>query len=486
MGAVPCEITTLASSSDWPSLRLRREPAAGAFPLEVLPAVLAALTEEVVQAAGGDPALVAAPALAVAAGAIGRSVELRIAPEWVAGASLFLACVVPKGEDASSAFAHALAPARRIQAELGEAAQRARRRGREERERLQRHTSLSCKDIQKRVPMPRARRLLVEELDLEAVLPRLARDRRGLLGVCEELAPLVGATRQRERNLLRRVWVGRTVFLRCGRDSHKEPRPVQRPHLSLVGCLTPERVGRGADPDRWLFACPERAGWPALGGRRAVSAAAVAGWAKLVRRLWDQPPAIVDGWAAPHRIDLSLEGADAFQRRADGFRAEVEDDGFPEDLRGPYAALAVYAGRLTLVLHLMRLAAEGVEPSAGPPPAVGPEAVEGAWRLVAYFAGQARRVQGRLAATGGDAMPDGAGLILKWIHRHPEADRVREANLTQWYPPTRGWPRAVFADGFAWLARQGAVRPAVEAPAAETGRKRSPVWEIHPELREGW
>jgi hypothetical protein len=115
MGAAMCDVTTLGSSEDWPLLCLRTEPLS--FPLAMLAGAVTRLAEQMVRAVGGNPALVAGLVLAVAAGVIGRSVRLQVAPEWTAEASVFLACVGPEGEEtaAPAGLAHLLShPAERI------------------------------------------------------------------------------------------------------------------------------------------------------------------------------------------------------------------------------------------------------------------------------------------------------------------------------------------------------------------------------------
>jgi hypothetical protein len=479
-------IAASGSLADWGPVRLRPEPAGPAFPAEVLPAAVARLADEVAQAVGCDPALVAAPALAVAGGVIGRSVRLVIAPERAASAAVYLACVVPAGDEGAAALRVLLEPVRQIQADLAIKVRPRRLRCEEERKCLSFQATVPQDAICKAVPMPHIPRVLAEEMTVPALLRR-SETTHGLLGVYDELAPLMFgaglAGRARDVAALRRAWTGATVFVPRRYDPERPPRAVRNPQLSLVGFLALERVPWGGLlPDRWLFVCPDRGTKLALARRRPVSHSARGAWAELVQRLWERAlDTSGDGSPRPHYLGFERDAAEAFSRWADRYAAEAEDLLFPEAWRAPHATLGAYAGRLALVLHLMDLAASGRSGQVRPPE-VGVSAVEGAWSLVRYFAAQALRVRDRLANERSDLMPEGARMILNWIRRHPGERHVREGNLTQWYPPSRGYPRCQFVDGFAWLTHRGALRP-VPVPAADTGRKLSPTWEIHPQLR---
>jgi hypothetical protein len=101
----------------------RQVPAYVPFPLEALPCVLCAYVGCAAQALGCDPALVALPALAVAAGCVGNSCAIRLKRNWTEPAIVWAITVAPSGQLKSPAWAQAVQPLAGLQIDLLDAYQ---------------------------------------------------------------------------------------------------------------------------------------------------------------------------------------------------------------------------------------------------------------------------------------------------------------------------------------------------------------------------
>jgi hypothetical protein len=109
------------------------------------------------------------------------------------------------------------------------------------------------------------------------------------------------------------------------------------------------------------------------------------------------------------------------------------------------------------------------------------EIVQGAWRLVEFFASHARRVR---TGQGRDA-PPWARAILRWIRNHPESSSVTVSDVTRVYAGQLGCEGGATQRGFDWLARNHGLRPRTrtERSGGTRGPAQGTVWEIHPALR---
>src|SRR6516162_9864880 len=101
-----------------PVKALRCVPPYTPFPLAALPPIMRDYVDASAAAIGCDPALVALPALAVAAGCIGNSRAIRLKPGWTEPAVVWAATVAPSGSQKSPAWAAAVDPLMAVQMEL--------------------------------------------------------------------------------------------------------------------------------------------------------------------------------------------------------------------------------------------------------------------------------------------------------------------------------------------------------------------------------
>jgi hypothetical protein len=102
----------------------RRVPPYKPFPLAALPPTVREYVDASAAAIGCDPALVALPALAVAAGCIGNSCAIRLRRGWTEPAVIWAVTVATSGQLKSPAWAAAQDPLMEHQADLAAEEQR--------------------------------------------------------------------------------------------------------------------------------------------------------------------------------------------------------------------------------------------------------------------------------------------------------------------------------------------------------------------------
>ena len=472
------------SGEAWPPLRLKETPKAAPFPIDVLPPAVARLATEGAESIGCPVDFIACSALAVASGAIGRSASLLLKSDYFASASLYVAIVGPPGDGKSPALGLASEPIREIGEKLHAEHKEATEQWKEACENRDRKSGEPKPDR----PIPR--RIDVDDATMERLIGMLGENPRGLLLAKDELTALFEGMNQYKggRGSDRRgyctIWSGQLINRdRIGQDAPEYTR-CGHPSLSIVGGMTPDLLGTIADAqgradglqDRFLFAYPEPRpvpGWSDQG----VSQAAKDGWAGIVERLWLRPmEASSEGENRPRVIRLSADGQTAWRDLIEAHAAEMNADGFPYALRGPWAKLREYAGRLTLVLSLMRHSAD---PSAHPeslPTATGRD-VEDAWRLVAYFKSHAKRA----LDYGGPIGPAGTAVkaIIEWV-RDKGLASFTESEARQ----ARRWidPESL-DEALDHLTKKNAIRPQETAPRpTKGGRPPSPAYQVNPAL----
>jgi hypothetical protein len=415
---------------------------------------------------------------------IGRSASLRLGPNRFASSTLFQAAVALPGDGKSPCLGYLRAPVGAIDQELDDEFQS---------EKALYLEKCQAKPKHKPAP-PIPRRVVLEDATMEACFRALSKNPRGLLWCLDELGTLVSGLNQYKRgagndrpNLLK-IWAGLSVVIDRVLNELGEPIRIHHPSLSITGNLPPASLAdminrRGDDGfiDRWLFVYPDRRPKLKSHQRGSVSDEATLDWSRVCRNLWNRPLDLRDNRRCPHVAHFSDVGRATFNRLYDQHVEEVNAADFPDALRGPWAKLEEYAGRLCLVLTMLWYAAD---PRADSDllPSVGQDRGRDAWRLVGYFKSNHRRV--RAALEGRGRTNDGARLVLNWISNHPEEDTLPESELTRTYPRFRD-DRALLEDSLVWLEQRNAIRRTGQDPrTGKPGRKPGPVWEIHPELRQ--
>lgn len=478
----------------WPPLRLGELPPVPDFPLGVLPDDVSRLASEAAGAVGCNPGMVAAPMLATAAGLIGRSASLLLGANWFAQPCLFQVNVALPGDGKSPALEYAAAPSDEFEEALAETFKSEKQSYREALRGGKDKAKKGGGDGPPDPPVPR--RVRIDDVTLESLFLVMADNGRGVLMVRDELSSLILGLNQykggggNDRPNLMKVWSGKSVTIDRVRNELREPVRIPHPSLSISGNLPPamlaEMVSRRGDDgflDRWLFVYPDRRPKLKSSQRRPVSKEAARRWSDAARALYGRSMDTGEGGAHPHVIFFGNAGKAEFDRLHDAHVDEVNAPDFPDNLRGPWSKLEEYAGRLCLVLTLLRRAAD---PTADPDvlPMAGVRDARDAWTLVGYFKAHHRRVRAYLEGRGLGGAPEGVKLILRWLRNHPDVTSFAERDLARNHPFFYEDP-AELEDALLWLAQRNAVRPSAphEEAKGKRGRKPSPAWDVHPSLR---
>ncbi len=187
LGDAPDHETT-GAEADWPPLRLVEVPPAEPFPVDVLPDPVARLARESADAIGCAADFAAVDALAVAAGVIGRSVSLLMKSNYFASSSLYIGGIGPPSDGKSPSLAIVTDAVRRIDRALEDEHGQALARWKEEADALDKNT--------KPPAQPPPRRIDLDDTTIEAAIPILADNPRGLILINDELTALVAGCNQ--------------------------------------------------------------------------------------------------------------------------------------------------------------------------------------------------------------------------------------------------------------------------------------------------
>jgi hypothetical protein len=401
-----------------PNLRddasLRAGPASEVqeFPLDVLPPPVARLAREASESLSAPPDLVAVPALAVLAAAIGRARAIRIKPGWTEPAVVYTAVVAEPGERKSPALRFATRPLHVLQQQLKDtyAAERGRydtEFARFEAEQAQWRAAARSGGSQGEPPTrpsePAMALAYVSDSTWEALAGALTRNPRGIIYVADELTGWARSHnayrggKGSDRQAWLSAWSASSVVI--NRKSLPEPIVLADPFVAVVGGLPPDVLGELADErgrqdgfiHRLLFSYPDS--MPTRWTERGVSKEVEDGYGALFAKLRGLE-AGPDG--GPIVVDFSKAGREAFVAFLEHDQHPAQDRA-PEALRGPFAKLEAYSARLALIIHCCRYVLGEVESED-----VDPVSVEAAAQRIRYFRSHAARVYGRLGSTNED------------------------------------------------------------------------------------
>jgi hypothetical protein len=230
-----------------------------------------------------------------------------------------------------------------------------------------------AEEEESRPPRPVLRRCLVDDFTWESLKTVLADNPRGVAVPLDELSALVCGMGQykggrgNDRQMFLKLWSQEAIL--NDRKSNPDGIPVwiQRPFAGIVGNLQPGLVERlrgeatrgGPAPDdggfdRFLFSFPEEL--PAIEEQwRDVSQKSLDAWEKAVKTLLDlEMVRDEEGGLRPSYLSLSADGKVSWVRFTQIHAGELNAEDFPRHLRGPWAKLRGYCGRLALVLHWLR------------------------------------------------------------------------------------------------------------------------------------
>jgi hypothetical protein len=346
---------------------------------------------------------------------------------------------------------------------------------------------------------PTLRRNVVGDITIEAMDAILEHNPRGLLQVLDEASTLTSSMNQyrggkgSDRQWYMSVWSGSARIIDRKGNAENVPIRVPHPFLCVVGGMVPDMVGSFCDEkgrhdgflDRILFAYPDqvpKTDWHEDG----IPDEAMTEWSQVVGRLQAREMRIENLRTMPHVVQFMPEGKEAWAAMIDAHRAEQRSADFPQSLSGPWAKLDQYAGRLTLILHMLGLAADPLRDQSVIPD-VTSRTVRDAGRLLAYLRSHTRRVHEAMKASArGEEGSDDVQTILKWLFRHrPESFSLRD--LTRDLARTFGKRSKALNEAVDWLVKRLCIRLQAAPKTAEKkgrGRTKSPVYVVNPHLYE--
>ena len=430
------------SGTGWPALRLDALPPVEPFPVDVLPDPAARLVIEGANAIGCPRDFLGVPLLAVAAGTIGRSVNLLLKDGYFVGATAYMGSIGPPSDGKTPALKAVAGAIRAIDDKLADEHAKAIEQWRASQIGRGRQAAKGTKPP----PPPKPRRIDIDDATMEVLPIILADNPRGLIMVRDELSAFILGMNQfkggkgNDRSNVLKIWSGDRIVK--DRVNHENNEPIRCPHpsLSIVGGLVPDMLGELTDPsgradgfiDRFLLAYPDPlpvADW----SDRGVPDDVADDWRSLIARLWMRSLDFKNGRSVPHVAYFTPEGKARWEERYNAHSAEMNAADFPPFLRGPWGKLREYAGRLTLNLTLMHHAADPLA-DALIVPEVGPRRVDDAWKLIAYFKTHVRRVQAVIARGPGTGKTRAVKAIVEWIR----SDAFRRSRNTSSNRPDVG------------------------------------------------
>ena len=498
------------------------------FPLSIFPAPVARLIADGAKAIGCPPDFLALPVLAVGGVSIGRSASLLLKPGYFATASVFAACIGQPGDGKSPAVNAVVKPLHRIDeqhfaawkaekatsevlkndfATKSKAAREAPLKREEDDEILDSGNEEGGAPEEESEPAmfivplkplpPILKRTVIGDITTEAMDAIMESNPRGLLQILDEASALASSMNQyrggrgSDRQWYMSVWSGQARIVDRKGNTENVPIRVPHPFLCLVGGMVPDMIGSFCDEkgrrdgflDRFLFSYPDavpKSCWREDGILDVVAD----DWSEIVKRLLARQSTVENSKTIPHVVQFSPEGKRAWAELIDAHYAEQRSVDFAQSLAGPWAKLEQYAGRLTLILHMLQLAADPQRDQSVIPD-ITAQTVEDAALLLSYLKSHTRRVYEAMKARHrGDEGSDDVQCILKWLFRHrPESFSVRD--LTRDLTRTFSKRARALDEALSWLVQRHCIRlqaPPEKGAKAGRGRSRSMVYLVNPNL----
>jgi hypothetical protein len=447
------------------------------FPVDALPEPIRGFVDAGARAIGCDPSYLALPLLTSMAAAIGNTRRLELKRGWAAPPILWGAIVGESGTAKSPAFRLVMRPVRERQRKALERHAEEMKQYEADLARWEKDMAAwkRDKDVASDPPEkpdpPQAERFIVSDTTVEALVPILLANPRGILLARDELAGWIGSFDR---------YAGKG---KAGADSANwlsmfnaesiivdrktgVPRTIHVPQAAVCVCggIQPAILQRALGIEhresglaaRLLLTCPPRKAkrWT----EADIDPSAEAEMARLFDRLYElQPTTADDGEPWPVLVRLSADAKTAWKAYYNAHAVEQVD--LVGDMAAAWSKLEEYAARLALVIHFVRLA-------AGDANLRKPEVVDGASMsagitLAKWFKHEARRIYAMLDES--DAERDQRRLV-DWIGRKGGAVTAREVQ-----------------QGCRWLKEPGAAEAALEE-LAKAGRG---TWEQSPAGQRG-
>jgi hypothetical protein len=468
------------------------------FPLEVLPRPLAEMADAVARSMPCPVDMPACAMLCAAATAIGNTRQLKIKTSWYEGPRLWIANVSRPGTKKSPSSSAAMRPVRQAQKRLRKEYAEALQVYEQELQGWEEAAAAAKKNGETPPEKPKPpveRQVFTTDTTREALADLLNENPRGLLLHRDELTGWARSLNQYkggrgdDRQFWLSLWSGEAVVVnRRGRKVY-----VDDPFICVSGNLPPEVFGELNDEcgredgfiHRLLFSWPAtvRPGWTDVEPAPETLDAYGAFFESLFRLEADRDE---DGDPRPRTLRFTPDGKRIFVTFVNRLAADLADEAFPDQLRGPWSKLEGGCARLALVLHLCRWVAKETDSED-----IDEASAAGAVRLAEYFQGHARRVYACLTDAGGERLRKDAAAVLEWVQRN----RAKIEPAAEGKPPLAFTWRMVrhdlhnrFGDreedlrqALRSLEGRGYLREAPRERQGAVGRQPKPDYIVHPE-----
>jgi DNA polymerase-1 len=488
----------------WPEpVPLTEVPEAAPFPLDVLPERLAKFVEDGAKAIPCPPDYVAVPLLVLSGGAIGASRALKIKGKHIQRANLYAANVAEPGSGKSPAQDLTTDTIHEVEERLQAAWEDAMERYEEDMVQYAadlKEYKKKGSDPPEKPKKPILSRMTADDTTVEGLVPILQENPRGVVIASDELTGWVlrmNAYREggkgSDRQFFCSAWSGATYTKDRKGDRDKGPIRLRRPFLGVVGGIPPrklralrgDRPGQRAEDnddgflDRILFSFAREfkatgEDWcePTLETLEAA--------AKVLENLRSLEMVVQqDGLRVsyrPYLLRLSANGRQEWKRFTERHAEELNAEDFPGHLRGPWAKMRGYCGRLALLIHYLRWACGEFENDKTD---VDGESVRRAVRLIAYFKSHARKVYSAMEA---DPRVRAARPVLAWVLRERRTEFKRWEAFSDLKSDTRFPTPDSLDKPLELLVSHGMIRPRDTARRPGPGRPPATVYDVNPAL----
>jgi hypothetical protein len=469
----------------WPELiPLSEESEVASFPVDVFPRQIRDLLFGISEAMNCPLDYPGVIVLALAAGAIANSRVIEIKSGYQESAIIFAAYVGRPGSAKSPPLKLLRKPFDRI----------------EQRWREEDSTKIEqwlTRDDETRGAKPGRRQLVLGDVTSEELALQLQQNERGATMPLDELSALfarmnsyrngVGADRQ----FLLSIWSQDPIRVnRKGDRATGSPGVyVPKPFLSIVGGIQPDLVAsirgdqsRGKHPlddgglDRFLLSWP--GGRPARGETfQSVDSRLLDDWSALIEYLLGlEGDADENGRMCPVVVRLGDDGREAYRLWSASHADEINDEAFPDCLRGSWTKLNAYMARLMLVVHEVRRAFP-IEGNQQPiaEQFIDANTVSVAARLVGYFKSHARKVH---CCMGESEAMRAAAKIAEWVKRHQLSTFTTRDAYRQFGGANR--TADYVEEPLKILEKRGVIRPSGVDGQPKSGQRSSPTLQVNP------
>ncbi len=390
------------------------------FPIHTLPEPIRGFVTSAALAIGCEPSFIAVPLLGALAAAIGNTQRLHVSNTWHAPPILWAAIIGESGSMKSPAFKLAMKATQAAQAEAFK--QNTRDRQESEADLMRYEVALTAwkRDVMRckaddgygiappeKPALPKARRYIVSDTTVEALVPILFDNPRGVLLARDELAGWLGSFDRYSKGGRGGADSAHYLSMHDGASLTLDRKTGNPPNIhvpsaavSIVGGIQPRILARAMGQEhhesgmlaRLLFAMPprKRKRWTEADVDPASEAAVVAVFNRLFGLSMEVDPegSITEPEYRPRLLSMTPDGKAEWVRFYDEHNAEA--DALTGDDAAAWSKLEGYVPRVALVLHLIRWAAG--DATLCDPASVDEASIAAGVALVRWFGNETKRV----------------------------------------------------------------------------------------------